>query len=458
MPIINVKAFTTKLIGSNYIYENSNFTINLELSNTSDLTAFDAELVYDASLLELVNTSGLNNWQMVVGTNIAGVNFSGMNGTGNVLSLTFKPKSSFTIGKSTTISINNPEGSNSNVELQTGNNIAFNVSVINNELNSLSLSNGTLSPTFNPNTLNYNATIDSSSTTISATSAMPGSNITGTGTKSLAYGTNKLEIKVTDALNNTKTYTITITRTDNRNTDNTLKTLTISNTSITYNGSSSYTDSVENDVKSVTIKATATNAKATITGTGTKNLNVGSNTFKIVVTAENGSTRTYTVTINRKGQNKPNTNSQSSDYNLSSLSVNGHNIELNNNKKYAYHVDNDVTIANIEYTTSSNLATVSINGDKNLKIGDNSFSIVVTAENGNIKTYNLNIIRDEEKPEEPNDDDNTNNTIVSPNEKIEKQKKEPISKKAKILYLCADILIFSLITYVVILKLQKNKK
>ena len=462
-PIVNVNAFTAKLTGSNYISENSSFTINLELSNTSDLTAFDAELNYDSSLLELTNTSGLNGWQMVVGTNIAGVNFSGMNGTGNVLSLTFKAKSTFTVGKSTTISINNPEGSNSNVELQTGNNATFTVNVIDNVLSSLSLSNGTLSPAFNPNTTTYTATIDSNSTTISATTSTSSSTITGIGTKTLAYGLNKFEIKVTDKLNNTKVYTINITRTDNRSSDNTLKTLTVSNTSISFNGSSNYYDNVENDVTSVTINATTSNSKATIAGTGTKNLAVGLNTFTITVTAENGTTQTYTIKINRKSQNKSNNKSLSTDNNLSSLSINGKKIDFGKKKNYTYHVDNDVTIANIEYTTSSNLATVTLDGDKNLKVGNNVYFILVYAENGDLNAYSLNIIRDEEKSETPDDNkkDNTNTTIDDNNDKnkIEKDEKEPLNKKAKTLLLVADILIIVLIAYVFIIKFKnKNKK
>lgn len=62
-----------------------------------------------------------------------------------------------------------------------------------------------------------------------------------------------------------------------------------------------YTVNVDNDKSTVVIGATSVRSDAKITGTGTKTLKVGTNTFSIVVTAANGSKRTYEITINRAG-------------------------------------------------------------------------------------------------------------------------------------------------------------
>lgn len=56
---------------------------------------------------------------------------------------------------------------------------------------------------------------------------------------------------------------------------------------------------VPNNVTSVNITAKAVSSKATISGTGTKSLAVGSNTMKIVVKAQNGNTRVYSIDIVR---------------------------------------------------------------------------------------------------------------------------------------------------------------
>ncbi|WP_175491109.1 Ig-like domain-containing protein [Pontibacter chinhatensis] len=70
-----------------------------------------------------------------------------------------------------------------------------------------------------------------------------------------------------------------------------------------------YTASVANAVTSVTVTPTKADANATVSINGTVltggatsravNLNVGANTITVVVTAQNGSTKTYTVTITR---------------------------------------------------------------------------------------------------------------------------------------------------------------
>ncbi len=90
------------------------------------------------------------------------------------------------------------------------------------------------------------------------------------------------------------------------NPNNYLKTLTYNTgsgakTVTGFTGSkTSYSFNVANNVSSVTLAATAVNSTyAKISGVGAKTLKVGDNKFSITVTAGNGSTRTYTVTINR---------------------------------------------------------------------------------------------------------------------------------------------------------------
>ena len=60
-----------------------------------------------------------------------------------------------------------------------------------------------------------------------------------------------------------------------------------------------YTVEVPNNVSKVKIYATPLNSKATVSGTGTVSLKEGANSFKIVVTAEAGNTKTYTLNITR---------------------------------------------------------------------------------------------------------------------------------------------------------------
>lgn len=61
----------------------------------------------------------------------------------------------------------------------------------------------------------------------------------------------------------------------------------------------SYTVNVGEDVSVCTISATPQDSAATVSVGGSKNLSMGKNVRTVTVTAENGATKTYTITINR---------------------------------------------------------------------------------------------------------------------------------------------------------------
>lgn len=82
-----------------------------------------------------------------------------------------------------------------------------------------------------------------------------------------------------------------------------LKSLSVSGYDLTPTFSvyeTSYSLIVGNSVSSVTISAKAVANTTTISGTGTKNLSVGENVFQIKTKAQNGSSRTYTISIVRE--------------------------------------------------------------------------------------------------------------------------------------------------------------
>ena len=64
-------------------------------------------------------------------------------------------------------------------------------------------------------------------------------------------------------------------------------------------GTTSYSASVSNSTTSVAVSATAADGKARVAVWGNTGLDVGNNTVTVQVTAENGSKKTYTITVNR---------------------------------------------------------------------------------------------------------------------------------------------------------------
>lgn len=87
---------------------------------------------------------------------------------------------------------------------------------------------------------------------------------------------------------------------NNYNPNNWLKALTVGSYNINFDGgTTSYNLTVPATVNSVKITATAVNSNATVKGAGNVALKDGKNVFSIVVTAENGNKRTYTVNVTR---------------------------------------------------------------------------------------------------------------------------------------------------------------
>lgn len=85
--------------------------------------------------------------------------------------------------------------------------------------------------------------------------------------------------------------------------DNRLSTLKVGSYALTpafNNDTANYSVVVPYSASSVTVTATPKNSKAKVSGAGAVPLKVGSNTVKVTVTAENGSQRTFTLTVARE--------------------------------------------------------------------------------------------------------------------------------------------------------------
>lgn len=263
----------------------------------------------------------------------------------------------------------------------------------NKDLSSLAVVDQTLSPSFNKNTTSYNLTVDSnvSNIMIIATPEVSSSTVTGAGSKTLQTGTNTFNIEVEAEDGTSKTYVIVVTR--RASNDSTLSSLSINETTLNElfnSGTTHYTASVANNIKQVTINATANDAKAkSVTGTGVVNLNTGSNTVNIVVTAEDNTSTTYTVVIDR---------AKSMNANLKSLGLSG-GYTLNetfdkDTLEYSVTVPNSAASILVSAEKEDDTATMTGNGTVSLNTGNNLVKVKVTAEDGiTTKEYKINIYR-----------------------------------------------------------------
>lgn len=236
---------------------------------------------------------------------------------------------------------------------------------------------------------------DAASVTIGAKASDANAKVSGDiGFKQLEYNDNTFNITVTAENGAQKTYTIYVFRNDSRDSNAYLSSITVSKGSIKFNRASyNYNVNVASDVESITIEAHAESAKATVEGAGTKKLKLGRNTFNITVQAENGTTKTYVVKVTRKDDRSDNNK-------LKSLKISKGELKFNSNKtEYELAVDYDVTKISFEAQAEDKKSTITGLEERNLEIGPNVINIDVKAENGDVRTYKITVIRNKEVTE-----------------------------------------------------------
>lgn len=87
---------------------------------------------------------------------------------------------------------------------------------------------------------------------------------------------------------------------DTRSKDNTLKSLSVSDGTLSpkfSKNTTSYKVDLPADATSITVKATANDSKASVSGTGKIKLSAGNNEVNVVVTSEYGTKKTYTINV-----------------------------------------------------------------------------------------------------------------------------------------------------------------
>ncbi len=254
---------------------------------------------------------------------------------------------------------------------------------------------------FDPATLTYLIRVNHSVTAVTINASTDPlihatiSPTSDTGNNPLVLGTNTFRVVVTAEDGVTKsTYLIEILR---ANDDNTITNITVNSQSISFNSTqTSYTLSpAPYTVSSIEIRVTTADSYAVVTGDGIKTLVPGTNTFTIYATSEAGTKgTTYTITVFKQIANTANYLSDLK------LMVEGSDV-LTGTQAFAYdknnyevRIDNNITqveiIASVDPLDRS---TITGTGVKILTTSDQTFNVVVTAENGVTNTYTLRVIR-----------------------------------------------------------------
>ncbi|NOU93764.1 hypothetical protein GC093_11095 [Paenibacillus sp. LMG 31456] len=194
------------------------------------------------------------------------------------------------------------------------------------DLSGLTLSSGTLSPAFASGTTTYTSSVASGVSSLAIMASVYDSHATMTvngistasgqasGAISLNVGSNPITIVVTAQNGTTKVYAVNVNRAAEASGNADLSGLTLSSGTLSpafASGITAYSSSVASGVSSLVVTASMYDSHATMTvngistasgqASGAISLNIGSNPITIVVTAQNGTTKTYVITVNRVG-------------------------------------------------------------------------------------------------------------------------------------------------------------
>lgn len=172
---------------------------------------------------------------------------------------------------------------------------------------------------------------------------------------------------------------------------NTLSSLSVSGHTLTpaFNpNTTSYT--VNTDNSSITINATKSDSRASVSGIGTKNINYGKNTFNVVVKAEDGNSKTYTIVVNRN-------DNRNGDSTLRSLSVSSGSIKFSASvKSYNVSLNANVESFSVEGIANNSKSKVSYSPSKSISIKQGetkTITVTVTAENQTKTGYKIHVSR-----------------------------------------------------------------
>lgn len=174
---------------------------------------------------------------------------------------------------------------------------------------------------------------------------------------------------------------------------NTLSNLSIKEQQINFNKDVT-TYSFTTNLDYITISGTPTDSNANVSGTGQINLKYGLNEIKIVVTAEDGSRKEYTLKVTKN-------DNRSSNNNLKSLSLSDVKISFVNSKiTYNVEVDSKIETITIKAELEDSKANFVQEFEPrkiNLKYGANKVLIKVRSENNQEKVYTININRKDDR-------------------------------------------------------------
>lgn len=313
---VTAEAAGASFSGSGSVRAGDSVTVTFSVSG-SNIEGITAELHYDSSALTLTGTRQLigDSWSVEMnGGKLMAYDRTldnPISGSSAVLAVTFQVKSGVAAGTKVSATITNIAATDGDSE-QNLNDASWSASVApppsgNANLSGLSCGSYALSPSFSAGTTEYSVTVpyDVSRLPLDYSAADGGANVSVSGNQ-LSVGVNTVVLTVTAANGATRRYTISVTRqpdpTATLSSDADLADLTPSEGKLTPAFAPNITEYavyVPYETTKLSLSATAKDSKALGVTQPDAALKQGDNVLTVTCTAEDGTTRDYTVHVVR---------------------------------------------------------------------------------------------------------------------------------------------------------------
>ena len=413
----------------------STINCNVVVNSDIDLSAVGTRLRLSSNL-ELVKFTTDSVWQ-------------GTGDNGNIQLYTFpNQKGKVNLGVASIKVLENQNSSTGTISLENttfygdnfngfnGKNVSFNIKVLstNNDLSSITLDKGSLTPNFNKDTLNYQVTLDSSNVTIGAVSLDKKATVSGVGNKELKEGKNTFVITVTSEAGEKREYQIVITKpvkkqdnsekkeensnssntTDNKNSNQVennshqesnsssnlvklkLKELVVEGYDLNFQeDKNTYDLLLSKDEKSLKIKAVSPSDDIKVIISGNENLKVGENKISILLEDKEGNKNTYTIVATKKNKTCI----------VKDIQVKGYKLGFDCNQNEYQLSIKDEDMLNIDAVPIDKDTKINIYHNDNLK--DGSVITIVFKQDNEEYRYSIKIFKKEK-----------NSTIITDNKKV----------------------------------------
>lgn len=213
----------------------------------------------------------------------------------------------------------------------------------------------------------------------------------------------KVEVKVQAENESIRSYSITIIKENYKSPDNTLKSLKINEINFNFNPSiTEYNLNCDNSLDKINITAIKNHDKAVVDYQEEVDLNVGLNEVNILVTAEDGTRKTYKLNITRGEK----------EYLVKEIKITGIDFSFNP-EVFDYEIETNLDTLDFKITLNKETTTSNILNNESLS--NNSLVQIEIKDDEEVLTYNFKIKKEEiinnNIPNENNEDKDQENNF-----------------------------------------------